>query len=102
MRNFEDYKRMADENKIKMDKLHEECEEVRRKELEKQGIIIDSNANKQKNIHGDCDHPDAMGYGTAIILYIVAMLIGAIFKDRWLIWLVVTGIFLKFITRHTK
>ena len=102
MRNLEDYKRTADANKIKMNRLHEECEEARRKELKKQGIIIDSSVNKQKNIYGDCDHPDTIENGTAIIFYIVAMLIGAIFKDRWIIWIVATGIYLKFITRHTK
>lgn len=102
MRTLEDYKKIADENKKKKDKLHEECEEARRKELEKQGIIVDSSGDKKEKFHGDCDHPNTMENGTAVFLYVIVMIIGAIFNDRWLIWIVATAVFLKFITRHKK
>ena len=43
-----------------------------------------------------------MENGTAVFLYVIVMIIGAIFNDRWLIWIVATAVFLKFITRHKK
>ena len=37
---------------------------------------------------------------SAVVLYIAVMVGGAIFNDRWLIWIVATFIFLKFLFRH--
>lgn len=37
---------------------------------------------------------------SAVVLYIVVMVGGAIFNDRLLIWIVATFIFLKFLFRH--
>lgn len=37
---------------------------------------------------------------SAVVLYIVVMVGGAIFNDRWLIWIVATFIFLKYLFRH--
>lgn len=102
MFDLEDYKRMANESKSQVDNIHKECEEIRRKELEKQGIIMDSDKNQNKRFHGDCNHPDAMERGTAIILYILTIIVGAIFNDRWLIWAVATAIFFKSMNKHTK
>ena len=48
------------------------------------------------------DHPNTMEDSSAIILYIIVMLAGVIFLDRWLIWIVATVIFIRFITRHKK
>ena len=49
-----------------------------------------------------CDHPNTMENSTATILWIVVMLVGSIFNDRWIIWIVATIIWLKFITRYKK
>lgn len=41
-----------------------------------------------------------METGSAVALYIVVMIGGAIFNDRWLIWIAATFIFLKYLFRH--
>ena len=41
-----------------------------------------------------------MEMGSAVVLYIVVMVGGAIFNDRWLIWIVATFIFLKYLFRR--
>jgi hypothetical protein len=61
-----------------------------------------NNNNNIENFHGDCDHPNTMENGQATIFYILVMLGGLIFNDRWLIWAVATIIYLKFITRHDR
>ena len=58
--------------------------------------------DEPENFHGDCDHPNTMEDSTATLLYIIVMTGGTIFKARWLIWIVTTIIYFKFITRHKK
>ena len=47
-----------------------------------------------------CDKPGTMDNTTATIFYIIIMIVGAIFYDRWLIWVVATIIYLAHIFRH--
>ena len=102
---LEDYKKIAERNKAFMDSVHQAVSEVRRKELEEQGIITnntDNNRDNKDDFFGDCDSPNSLENGPAIILYIIIMVGGAIFYDRWLIWIFATVIFFKFINRHKK
>lgn len=102
---LEDYKKIAERNKAFMDSVHQSVSEARRKELEDKGIITNNtnnNCDNKDDFHGDCDNPNSLENGPAIILYIVTMVGGSIFNDRLIIWIVATLIFLKFITRHRK
>lgn len=84
---------------------------IKEKEHEKKQIEIETLVKPKElgvevqskcDFHGDCDHPDTMENGTAFVLYIIAMVVGAIFVDRWLIWIMATVIFIGFITRHQR
>ena len=46
------------------------------------------------------DHPSTMENSTATILYILVMIVGAIFKDRLLIWVAASVIYFSFINRY--
>lgn len=46
------------------------------------------------------ESPYTMENGTATFLYIVVMVVGAIFYDRVLIWIAATIIYTRFIGRH--
>ena len=48
------------------------------------------------------DSPYAMENSTATFLYIVVMVIGTLFYDRILIYIVATVIWWKYITRHKE
>lgn len=48
------------------------------------------------------DHPNTMENSTATILWVVVMVVGSIFKGNWVIWIVATVIWAKFITRHNR
>lgn len=50
--------------------------------------------------HGDCDSPSTIENGTATFFWIVIMVVGSIFKVNWIIWIIATIIWWKFITRH--
>lgn len=98
---------------IKERKKHEEEEkEFRRKlnrlrmeELRKQGIepTFDEDGNslippKKETF----DHPNTMENGTATFFWIVVMLVGSIFKGNWIIWIIATVVWARFITRHDR
>ena len=46
------------------------------------------------------DRPGTMANGTALLFYIATMVGGCIFKDRYIIWIVATIVYVKFRTRH--
>lgn len=48
------------------------------------------------------EHPDAIGSGMATLWYIIVMLVGAVFNDRWLIWIVTTVIWWSYINRKKR
>ena len=48
------------------------------------------------------ESPYTMEDGTATFFYIVTMIIGTLFVDRWLIYIAATFIYLKFKNRHKK
>lgn len=78
---------------------------LRMEDLRKQGIepTFDEDGNSlippKKPTY---DHPNTMENSTATILWIVVMIVGSIFKDRWMLWIVATVIWAKFITRHDR
>ena len=47
----------------------------------------------------DAEHPNTMEDGTATLLYIIVMVVGAIFVDRLLIWAIASFIYFRFINR---
>ena len=47
-----------------------------------------------------CDKPGTMDNVTATIFYVIIMVVGAIFNNRLLIWIVATVIWLRHIFRH--
>jgi hypothetical protein len=63
--------------------------------------------NKQKqttqtpeDFFKNCDHPNSLDNIEATILWIVVMAIASIFNSNWIIWIIATIIWRKYITRH--
>lgn len=48
------------------------------------------------------DSPHTMEDGTATFFYIITMVIGTLFVDRWFIYIAATFIYIMFITRHKR
>lgn len=102
MLSFEEYQEIGRRNKKLIEEWNENEKELRRRELERQGIPINYINQENSNFHGDCDSIGSLENWQATMLYIVAMLVGAIFVDRLIIWVIATFIWLKFITRNKK
>lgn len=85
--------------KKEREEREKEYEEIRRKEWEKKGIKpIDRGPIPPKR----CDHPNTMEDSTATFLWAAVMLVGSIFKGNWVIWIIATVVWAKFITRYKK
>ena len=61
--------------------------------------IQEANA-KNSYVYGD--HPSTMENSTATVLYIIIMLVGIIFTDRWLLWIFASIVYFRFITRYER
>ena len=92
-------------------KKHEEKDKEFRRELNRMRIkeLRDKGLEPQFDEDGNpttpppkqtWDHPNTMENSTATVLWIVVMLVGSIFKGNWVIWIIATIIWFRFITRH--
>ncbi len=88
----EKHKKEREEQKKKIDALWEE-------EYKRRGVWPIENKEPPKQTW---DHPNTMENSTATLFYIVVMLVGSIFKGNWMIWIIATVVWAKFITRHNK
>lgn len=48
----------------------------------------------------NCDHPNSLENSEATIVWIIVMAVATIFKGNWIIWIIATIIWRKYITRH--
>ena len=84
-------KRKAEEEKRKAEEYQ--------KYLENGGQPKPKERSFQEQMYVDTDHPNTIDNGTATIWYIIVMVIGAVFNDRLLIWIIATIIWWKHINR---
>ena len=84
-----------------VDSKFKEREELKEKnridELNKMGVKPFASSQYPKE---RCDHPSTMERSTATIIWIVVMIVGSIFKINWIIWIVATIVWLKFIRKY--
>lgn len=103
MPSYKEMREILDKQNKERESFKKHLKELRRQELAKQGLtLIETNELEQKDFHGDCDSPYTMENSTATFLWIVVMVVGSIFKDNWIIWIIATVIWARFITRHNK
>ena len=97
MPTYEEMTEWREKWKKEREGFEKEIEKIRREEWEKKGIKpIGVGKIPEKR----CDHPNTMEDSTATVVWIIVMLVGSIFKGNWVIWIVATIIWWKFITRY--
>ena len=85
---------------IEFARRQKEWEKEREEWYKVQGEVSKDNEYLKKEESPKYDSIYTMETGSAVVLYIVVMVVGAIFNDRWLIWIVATFIFLKYLFRY--
>ena len=96
---YEYRRKHAAENEAKNKEYERELHEAWLRDMKRHGLDPTKREDATKK---HFDHPSTMENGTATFFWIVTMVVGAIFKGNWIIWIVATTIWLKFITRHKK
>ena len=99
MPTMEEMRKYTEKYKKEQEVLNKRLEELRFKELEASGLKPFDNSNVPVKY---VDHPNTIENSTATFFYVVVMLVGSIFKGNWVIWIIATVIWAKFITRHDK
>lgn len=97
MLSYEEIRKIFDEVDNEFEKEKDDREQERLKELEAKGIKpFDVNQVPPQR----CDSPYTMEDSTATFLWLVVMVVGSIFKGNWIIWVMATVIWRKFVTRY--
>ena len=60
------------------------------------------NRQNAETFFENCDHPNSLENDEATIIWIVVMVVATIFKVNWLIWIIATIIWRRYITRHKR
>lgn len=60
----------------------------------------ESNSQRAQNPFENYDHPNSLENSEATIIWIIVMAVATIFKGNWIIWIVATIIWRRYITRH--
>lgn len=55
-----------------------------------------------KTFFENCDHPNSLENDEATVIWVVVMAVATIFRVNWLIWIVATIIWRRYITRHKR
>ena len=96
---FEDIKKEQEKYQKEREEHRKKIDAMRDEEWNRIGVCPIENKDPPKEW---CDHPNTIENSTATVLWIVVMVVGSIFKGSWMIWLIATVIWSKFITRHDK
>lgn len=99
MPSYKEMREILDKQNKERREREKSWEQERLKELEAKGIKpFDVSQLPPER----CDSPYTMEDSTATVLWIVVMVVGSIFKGNWIIWIISTVIWFKFITRYNK
>lgn len=102
---FDDMIKEREKHQEEEKEFQRELNRLRIKELRDKGLepLFDEDGNPttppKKPTY---DHPNTMENSTATVLWIAVMVVGSIFKGNWVIWIIATVIWAKFMTRHDR
>lgn len=87
-------------------KFDAEMLELRKKELAKKGLTLQESKpkteeEKNKEFFGWAEHPNTMENSTATFFWLIAVVVLMLFKGGWVLGIIATVIWWKFITRHS-
>ena len=99
MPTYREMRELLDESDKKRKEQKERQNQERLERLKEMGIKpFDTNQVPPRR----CDHPNTMEDSTATFFWVVAMIISLLFKGGWILCILETIIWLKFITRYKK
>ena len=97
MKEYERDKALTPEERER--ELNEFLEQMRQKDAEtsRQDAAAPQSS---ENPFDNYDHPNSLENSEATIIWIIVMAVATIFKGNWIIWIIATIIWRRYITRH--
>ena len=97
MPTYKEMREILDKSDKEWKERQERRHQARLKELEEMGLkpFDESQVPPER-----CDHPNTIEDSTATFFWIVGMVISLLFKGGWILCIIETIIWLKFITRY--
>ena len=83
-------------------KLYKELDKNNTEWEKKKQEVKQKQSQTPEDFFKNCDHPNSLENSEATILWIIVMAVGTIFKGNWIIWIVATVIWWRYITRHKR
>ena len=80
--------------------LDEFLDERKKVDEEKELKVKVQNQQNSERPFDNYDHPNSLENDEATIIWIVVMAVATIFKGNWIIWIIATIIWRRYITRH--
>jgi len=102
---FDDMIKEREKHKEEKKEFQRELNRLRIKELRDKGLepMFDEDGNSLMPPKKETfDHPNTIEDSTATFFYVIVMFVGSIFKGNWVIWIIATVIWARFITRHNR
>lgn len=100
LKEYERHQRLSpDEQKKEADEFMERLRRENKTAKQTKEILTQT---KKSNPYDNYDHPNSLENDEATLAWIVVMIISAFFKGNWIIWIVATIIWRKYITRHKR
>ena len=82
------------------EELNEFLDEIKKRDKAKEREKSLAKQQNSENPFSNYDHPNSLENSEATIIWIVVMAVATIFKGNWVIWIIATIIWRKYITRH--
>ena len=99
MPSYEEMRKLFDKSDKEWKEREERRNQARLEELEKMGL---KPFDKSQIPPQRCDHPNTMENSTATFVWIVAMIVSVLFKGGWVLCILETIIWFRFVTRYKK
>lgn len=80
--------------------LNEFLDEIRKRDEEQEREKAVQKHESTENPFANYDHPNSLENSEATIIWLIVMAVATIFKGNWIIWIIATIIWRKYITRH--
>ena len=97
MLSYEERSKILQDAKKEFEEQEKKRQDAWLEECKKKGIVPPDPKTHPKP---RCDSPYIIEDSTATVLWLAIMIVGSIFKGSWVIWIIATVVWLKFITRY--
>lgn len=89
-----------EQQKEEWDESLKQIDDIYNKWKQDKSTFSKPKADSDKWLYVNAEKPNSLDDGEALVTYLIIMGVGAIFNDRWFIWIFATIVYLCYLFRH--